>query len=92
MKKIFTQANPAAYKVTWLHNGMEVILQFFKQPFLRNENIHSRTLKRAGNSLVDILTMKIVSGIEANVWSRFRSWNSVEILIQKFGQDLEAEV
>ena len=48
--------------------------------------------KHVGNSLVDILTMKIVSDIEADVWSRFWIWNSVEILIQKFGQDLEAGV
>ena len=48
--------------------------------------------QRVVNSLVDILAMKIVSDIEADIWSRFRSWYSVEILIQKFGQDLEAEV
>ena len=43
--------------------------------------------ERIGNSLVEILTLKIVQDIEAEVWSRFWSWSLVKILRQKFGRD-----
>ena len=47
--------------------------------------------ERVGNSLVEILTLKIVQDIEAEIWSRFWSWGSVDILKPKFGQDFEVE-
>jgi len=45
------QANPAAYKVTWLHNGMEVVQRPDKQMFISNQSLVLQKVSReqAGN-------------------------------------------
>jgi len=45
------QANPAAYKVTWLHNGLEVVQRPDKQMFISNQSLVLQKVSReqAGN-------------------------------------------
>ena len=45
------QANPAAYKVTWLHNGLEVVQKPEKQMFISNQRHVLQTVMYADHAL-----------------------------------------